>query len=92
MRFAFERVKRECTERKTEVDVTFHFPVLLFALNKRCQRQTGVSQYCSFSSFVQSFVARLCKTRCAMRNNLNSLYAYHGCDGGSTLRFMQVLG
>ena len=30
------------TERETEVDVMFHFPVLHVVLNKRCQRQTGV--------------------------------------------------
>ena len=46
--FAFERG----TERETEVDVfLFHVPVLHVVLNKRCQRQTGVSQYCSCAEF-----------------------------------------
>ena len=36
------RLKGGPCERETEVDITFHFPVLHVALNKRCQRQTGV--------------------------------------------------
>ena len=40
------RLKGGPCERKTEVDVTFHFPVLHVVLNKRCQRQTGVLLCC----------------------------------------------
>ena len=64
--FAFKRGPCDC-EEETEVDVTFHFPVLHFVLNKRCQRQTGVF---TVLHFVQSFVARCCKMRCAQRRTI----------------------
>ena len=78
--FAFERG----TLRETEVDVSFHFSC--FAC---CLKQTLPKTNRSFHSIsvVQSFVARCCKMQCAARNNLKSHYAYHGCDGGLTLRF-----
>ena len=61
------RLKGGPCERKTEVDVTFHFPVLHVVLNKRCQRQTGVF---TVLHFVQSFVARCCKMQCAQRRTI----------------------
>ena len=54
------RLKGGPCERNTEVDVTFHFPVLHVVLNKRCQRQTGVF---TVLHFVQSFVAMQCAQR-----------------------------
>ena len=56
------------TEREIEGDrswyhVSFRFiSVCTLFSNKRCQRQTGVF---TMFHFVQSFVARCCKTRCA---------------------------
>ena len=61
------RLKGGPCERKTEVDVTFHFSVLHVVLNKRCQGQTGVF---TVLHFVQSFVARCCKMQCAQRRTV----------------------
>ena len=54
------RLKGGHCERQ-QLTFRFIFPVLHVVLNKRCQRQTGVSQ---FISVVQSFVARCCKMQC----------------------------
>ena len=62
------RLKGGHCARETEVDVTFHFFLVLHVVsNKRCQRQTGVF---TVLHFVQSFVARCCKMRCAQRRTL----------------------
>ena len=45
----------------------FIFSVLHVVSNKRCQRQTGVF---TVLHFVQSFVARCCKMRCAQRRTI----------------------
>ena len=55
------------TERETEVDVTFHFPVLHFCF-KQTLPKTNRSFHCV--AIVQSFVARRCKMQCAQRRTI----------------------
>ena len=63
----------------------FTFPVLHVVLNKRCQRQTGVFTVLQLCRILLRDAVRC--SACATQNNLKSHYAYHGSDGGLTLRF-----
>ena len=68
--------------------LTFHFVFQFFAC---CFKQTLPKTNRSFhsSAVVQSLLrdAVTCSAPRKPQNNLKGHYAYHECDGGSTLRF-----
>ena len=82
--FAFERGTL-CERERQKLTSLFTFPVLHVVLNTRCQRQTGVFTVLHLCRVLLRDAVR-CSAR-KPRNNLKGHYAYHECDGGSTLRF-----